>query len=315
MGDNEMEQFWQNIQSGFTVVDSNDTLITSGSMTTVGPIEISPAAADVTDSMTVAVVPGDEDEEDSSEEVTTSSSSSSGTGTDPTTGAMCRKRKIEELDESFAATTPAAALARIEKKHSGGSSATKRTRSADVHNLSKRRCRDRINEKMKALQELIPCCNKSDKASMLDEAVEYVKSLQTQIQIMMSMGYGMMYAGMQQQYAPLMGMGTDMGMSLPVMPMSYPPAIPGPAVVVTSPGTNVILPLAPRLPILPYAVPGVQPNTAADSTANQYGVQIPGMTQITNTENPHGPYLSYQQMLMHAGSTGHYLTLMTEPKD
>jgi len=86
------------------------------------------------------------------------------------------------------------------------------------------RRRDRINEKMKALQELIPRCNKvvydllyefcflsptienhidgylyivltcvifvlfsskfqSDKASMLDEAIEYYKSLQLQVQV------------------------------------------------------------------------------------------------------------------------------------
>ncbi|XP_052119361.1 transcription factor PIF3-like [Arachis duranensis] len=36
----------------------------------------------------------------------------------------------------------------------------KRSRSAEVHNLSERRRRDRINEKMRALQDLIPNCNK-----------------------------------------------------------------------------------------------------------------------------------------------------------
>ncbi|KAG0448904.1 hypothetical protein HPP92_027590 [Vanilla planifolia] len=50
--------------------------------------------------------------------------------------------------------------------------------------------RDRINEKMKALQDLIPHCTKSDKASMLDETIEYLKSLQQQVQ-MMWMGSGM----------------------------------------------------------------------------------------------------------------------------
>nr|CAB3460145.1 unnamed protein product [Digitaria exilis] len=37
----------------------------------------------------------------------------------------------------------------------------KRSRTAEVHNLSERRRRDRINEKMRALQELIPNCNKA----------------------------------------------------------------------------------------------------------------------------------------------------------
>ncbi|MCH90625.1 transcription factor PIF1-like, partial [Trifolium medium] len=93
------------------------------------------------------------------------------------------------------------------KKNVSGSS-TKRSRAAEVHNLSERRRRDRINEKMKALQELIPRSNKSDKASMLDEAIEYLKSLQLQVQ-MMSMGCGMvpmMFPGIQ-QYMPTIGMG------------------------------------------------------------------------------------------------------------
>uniref|UniRef100_M8BFH4 Transcription factor PIF3 n=1 Tax=Aegilops tauschii TaxID=37682 RepID=M8BFH4_AEGTA len=64
----------------------------------------------------------------------------------------------------------------------------KRRRAAQVHNLSERRRRDRINEKMRALQELVPHCNKTDKASMLDEAIEYLKSLQLQLPLMWAMG-------------------------------------------------------------------------------------------------------------------------------
>ncbi|XLT82803.1 hypothetical protein HN873_004556 [Arachis hypogaea] len=45
------------------------------------------------------------------------------------------------------------------------------------------RRRDRINERMRALQELIPRCNKSNKASMLDEPIEYMKSLKLQVQV------------------------------------------------------------------------------------------------------------------------------------
>ncbi|RVW31167.1 Transcription factor PIF5 [Vitis vinifera] len=74
--------------------------------------------------------------------------------------------------------------------------------------ISQRGRRDRINEKMKALQELIPHSNKSDKASMLDEAIEYLKSLQLQLQLMW-MGGGvapMMFPGVQ-HYMARMGMG------------------------------------------------------------------------------------------------------------
>ncbi|XP_050208160.1 transcription factor SPATULA-like [Mercurialis annua] len=66
---------------------------------------------------------------------------------------------------------------------------SKRSRAAEVHNLSEKRRRSRINEKMKALQNLIPNSNKTDKASMLDEAIEYLKQLQLQVQ-MLSMRNG-----------------------------------------------------------------------------------------------------------------------------
>ncbi|KAJ0054229.1 hypothetical protein Pint_00749 [Pistacia integerrima] len=68
-----------------------------------------------------------------------------------------------------------------------GSKSNREKRTAEFHNLSERKRRDKINKKMRALQELIPNCNKVDKVSMLDEAIEYLKNLQLQVQ-MMSMG-------------------------------------------------------------------------------------------------------------------------------
>ncbi|RAL50525.1 hypothetical protein DM860_014467 [Cuscuta australis] len=99
---------------------------------------------------------------------------------------------------------------------------SKRSRAAELLNLSQRRRRNKINEKMRALQELIPNCNKTDKASILDEAILYLKTLQLQVQIM-SMGTGfcmpqMMYpAGMhaaQMQQFPLMGLGVGINMGM-----------------------------------------------------------------------------------------------------
>ncbi|CAN6202990.1 unnamed protein product [Urochloa humidicola] len=86
----------------------------------------------------------------------------------------------------------------------------RRTRAAEVHNMSERRRRDRINEKMKALQELVPHCNKTDKASVLDEAIEYLKSLQMQVQIMwMSTGMAPMMLSGAHQLMPPMSMGLN----------------------------------------------------------------------------------------------------------
>ncbi|MQM09102.1 hypothetical protein Taro_041966 [Colocasia esculenta] len=122
------------------------------------------------------------------------------------------KRKGRDTDESELQSEEAGYESMEGNRATLGSSSARRTRAAEVHNLAERRRRDRINEKMKALQELIPHCNKSDKASMLDEAIEYLKSLQLQLQ-MMWMGSSMaamMFPGMQ-QYMSHMGMGMGMG--------------------------------------------------------------------------------------------------------
>ncbi|KAH6777458.1 hypothetical protein C2S52_007083 [Perilla frutescens var. hirtella] len=60
----------------------------------------------------------------------------------------------------------------------------KRKRVAQVHHLSQKRGGDKISKRLRALRSLIPNCTKIDKASVLDEAIEYLKLLQLQLQIM-----------------------------------------------------------------------------------------------------------------------------------
>ena len=43
--------------------------------------------------------------------------------------------------------------------------------------------RERIAERMKALQELVPNSNRLDKSSMLDDIIDYVKFLQLQAKV------------------------------------------------------------------------------------------------------------------------------------
>ncbi|EPS60825.1 hypothetical protein M569_13976, partial [Genlisea aurea] len=108
------------------------------------------------------------------------------------------------------------------RKQIGGS----RSRVAQVHNLSERRRRDRINEKMRALQQLIPwCTNKVDKASLLDEAIQYLKSLQLQVQ-MMSMNYGLVPTVMPPPPMPMMMPVPAVGppYASPMMAMMPPPS-------------------------------------------------------------------------------------------
>ncbi|XP_078170159.1 uncharacterized protein LOC144564435 [Carex rostrata] len=110
-----------------------------------------------------------------------------------------RKEKVKEGEGSESHSEDADDNeAMIPSKIVNKRTSKRRSRAAEVHNLSERRRRQRINEKMRALQELIPHCNKTNKASILDEAIEYIKSLQMQVQQFIWMGSGilpMMYPG------------------------------------------------------------------------------------------------------------------------
>ncbi|EXC32837.1 Transcription factor SPATULA [Morus notabilis] len=94
-------------------------------------------------------------------------------------------------------------------------SSSKRSRAAEIHNLSEKRRRSRINEKMKALQNLIPNSNKTDKASMLDEAIEYLKQLQLQVQMLS------MRNGLSQHPICLPGVLHPMQLPLPQTGLTY----------------------------------------------------------------------------------------------
>ncbi|KAL8555045.1 hypothetical protein ACS0TY_003012 [Phlomoides rotata] len=166
-----------------------------------------------------------------------------------------------------------------------GGTGAKKSRTAQVHNLSERRRRDRINDKMRALQELIPNCNKADKASMLDDVIQYLKNLQHQVQVYktMSMGAGlcvppMMFAsGSQHMYpAPIphyssMGVGMRMSMSYPIFPVHA-----------NFQGTPAL-----NLPIHGHQCPGFhsRPPSIPSTGAHHSSLGIP--TKSTSSQSPH----------------------------
>ncbi|XP_043720301.1 transcription factor PIF1-like [Telopea speciosissima] len=240
--------------------------------------------------------------------VTSSSAVSGGSaeqlGRPPT---VDRKRKGREEEDTESHSEDVESM--DEKKQARGSTSARRARAAEVHNLSERKRRDRINEKMKALQELIPRCNKSDKASMLDEAIEYLKSLQLQVQ-MMSMGCSMvpmMFPSVQHFMPPMgmgigmgMGMGMDMGMSRPMLP--FPPVLAGS----TMPNPAAAAHLSPSLPLPPFHLPAVStsdlsrmqaaPNQSDPAIMNSIGIQSLNQHQVPSFVNPYQHYISLHQM-------------------
>ncbi|KAL6851425.1 hypothetical protein ACP4OV_020358 [Aristida adscensionis] len=125
-------------------------------------------------------------------------------------GAAARKRKASgKAKASPSATTQAAATNASPKrpKVAGGGGDTgdeddgaaaapepvkdyihvraRRGQATDSHSLAERVRRERISERMKMLQSLVPGCNKiTGKALMLDEIINYVQSLQRQVEFL-----------------------------------------------------------------------------------------------------------------------------------
>lgn len=106
---------------------------------------------------------------------------------------------------------------------------------------------------MKALQRLVPNASKNDKASILDEVIEYLKQLQAQIQMMSmrNMPQQMMMQMMQQQVqmSMLAGMGLGLG--------SGPSSGPGLGLLNTNTAMAARPPVLSSLPQLTVAAPAI----------------------------------------------------------
>ncbi|KAF3677091.1 Transcription factor ALC [Capsicum annuum] len=72
------------------------------------------------------------------------------------------------------------------------------------------RHRDRINGKMKALQKLVPNASKTDKASMLEEVIKYLKPLQAHVQLITS-------ARNMEQQMMMMSLGMQPHIQMPLL--------------------------------------------------------------------------------------------------
>jgi hypothetical protein len=63
----------------------------------------------------------------------------------------------------------------------------RRGQATDPHSIAERLRRERIAERIRALQELVPTVNKTDRAAMIDEIVDYVKFLRLQVKVYSSL--------------------------------------------------------------------------------------------------------------------------------
>ncbi|KAF2312833.1 hypothetical protein GH714_040883 [Hevea brasiliensis] len=135
---------------------------------------------------------------------------------------------------------------------------------------------------MKALQKLVPNASKTDKASMLDEVIEYVKQLQAQVQVMSvrNMPQMMMPLGMQQHLHQMsllarMGMGvTHLGLGMGMLhdmstighTTTAPPLL-HPAPPAATAAAAAFAPPPPHPFVVPSMIPAANPDPAANSSA------------------------------------------------
>ncbi|CAI0425140.1 unnamed protein product [Linum tenue] len=87
-----------------------------------------------------------------------------------------------------------------------GKTRASRGAATDPQSLYARKRRERINERLKVLQTLVPNGTKVDISTMLEEAVQYVKFLQLQIKLLSSDDHWM--------YAPIAYNGMNIGLDL-----------------------------------------------------------------------------------------------------
>ncbi|KAK1276626.1 Transcription factor bHLH84 [Acorus gramineus] len=109
-------------------------------------------------------------------------------------------------------SSKAAAAAAAAALNLNGKTRASRGSATDPQSLYARKRRERINERLRILQNLVPNGTKVDISTMLEEAVQYVKFLQLQIKLLSSDDLWM--------YAPIAYNGMDIGLDLKISPPS-----------------------------------------------------------------------------------------------
>ncbi|KAL0925001.1 hypothetical protein M5K25_003303 [Dendrobium thyrsiflorum] len=96
-----------------------------------------------------------------------------------------KKMKPDDSPEKFKESGAEAETAAPPLKRDFIHVRARRGQATDSHSLAERVRREKISERMKYLQGLVPGCNKiTGKAGMLDEIINYVQSLQRQVEFL-----------------------------------------------------------------------------------------------------------------------------------
>ncbi|XP_050214093.1 transcription factor bHLH84-like [Mercurialis annua] len=119
-------------------------------------------------------------------------------GPEGQSSSSCSSEEDNASQESNEDSKVSEALNCSGKARAGRGSAT------DPQSLYARKRRERINERLRVLQNLVPNGTKVDISTMLEEAVQYVKFLQVQIKLLSSDDLWM--------YAPIAYNGMDIGL-------------------------------------------------------------------------------------------------------
>ncbi|XP_047975207.1 transcription factor bHLH84-like [Salvia hispanica] len=125
---------------------------------------------------------------------------------------VCRKQQSsssccsEDESNEVIGTTSCSGSKGGRAPNPNGKTRASRGSATDPQSLYARKRRERINERLRILQTLVPNGTKVDISTMLEEAVEYVKFLQLQIKLLSSDD--------QWMYAPIAYNGMDIGLNL-----------------------------------------------------------------------------------------------------
>ncbi|XP_061979694.1 transcription factor RSL2-like [Populus nigra] len=122
----------------------------------------------------------------------------------PVSSGCCSEDESNDSQEPNGGASSSLSSKGTTTLNSSGKTRASKGAATDPQSLYARKRRERINERLRILQNLVPNGTKVDISTMLEEAVQYVKFLQLQIKLLSSEDLWM--------YAPIAYNGMDLGL-------------------------------------------------------------------------------------------------------